>query len=125
MRRRRPPARRQRLLASGDGNENEAGWTANFDEATAEYPVLSARWSVPLDDTETMMIRMTFRPAANPGRFRRTPYTGEWKAVEVRPYKEYRTTHTPASLGYEMPSVVPTEDATIIDSMEKVVDREP
>jgi 5,5'-dehydrodivanillate O-demethylase len=114
----------QRLLDNQSGETvTDVGWNASIDEQAPARPVATARWSVPIDDTNTLMIRLTFRPAENPGKFRKVPFTGYWNPIAVQPYKEYRETSTP-TLGYEMPPLVPTEDATIVCSMGAIVDRE-
>jgi 5,5'-dehydrodivanillate O-demethylase len=113
-----------RLLESPDPNApTAAGWNAAFDERiVAQGQVQSARWSVPIDDTHTLMIRVTFKPASNPGRFRSGAYTGTWTPVVAEPFKEYKDSPKP-TLGYEVPSTVPTEDATIVCSMGGIVER--
>ncbi len=113
-----------RLLESPDADAaTSAGWNAQFDERIiAQGQIQSARWSVPIDDTHTLMIRVTFKPASNPGRFRQT-YTGSWMPVVAEPYKEYKDSPKP-TLGYDVPSTVPTEDATIVCSMGAIVARE-
>jgi 5,5'-dehydrodivanillate O-demethylase len=114
----------QRLLeAENSTTVGDLAWNTSADERREGRPVATARWSVPIDDENTLMIRVTFKPADNPGRFRKEPWTGYWNPVPVKPYGEYDETRT-QTLGYEIPPYVPTEDATIICSMGPIVDRE-
>jgi 5,5'-dehydrodivanillate O-demethylase len=87
--------------------------------------VISARWSVPIDDTHTLIMRCTYKPATNPGRFTRDPIAPAWKAVPAEPYREYkhRNEDGTVNLGYSIPSVIATEDATLIDSLGPIVNR--
>jgi 5,5'-dehydrodivanillate O-demethylase len=91
-------------------------------ENSSGTPPTSARWSVPIDDTHTMILRVRFKPADNPGQYKGNPLGSEWKPIRVEPYKEYKESDNP-TLGYTLPPVVPTEDATILDSMGPIVDR--
>jgi hypothetical protein len=72
------------------------------------------------------MIRLVFKPADNPGTFARDPIARAWKAVPIKPYKEYveKEGNEAPELGYTMASVIASEDATIIDSLGDIVDRE-
>ena len=78
-----------------------------------------------MDDTETMVLRVSFKAADNPGRYRVKDHLVEqrWEAVRVEPYGEYRQSDNPV-LGYTIPRVISTEDATVMDSMGPIVDRE-
>jgi 5,5'-dehydrodivanillate O-demethylase oxygenase subunit len=95
-------------------------------EGNAGTPPTSCRWSVPIDDTHTLIIRMVYKPADNPGRFTRDPIPRGWKPIKIEPYREYKEHQGdgPVTLGYTMPGVIATEDATLIDSLGPVVDRE-
>jgi 5,5'-dehydrodivanillate O-demethylase oxygenase subunit len=89
-------------------------------------PAVSARWTVPIDDHESMMVMIVYKPADNTGRFK--PKQGQahftrWQAMEVAPYSEYRDGQ-PRPLGYEMPKGIPPQDASILDSMGPITDRE-
>jgi 5,5'-dehydrodivanillate O-demethylase len=92
----------------------------------AGTPPISCRWSVPIDDTHTLIIRLVFKPADNPGKFQRDPIARAWRAVPIRPYKEYQETpgNEPPELGYTMASVIASEDATIIESLGDIVQRQ-
>lgn len=92
----------------------------------AGTPPVSCRWSVPIDDTTTLIIRLVWKPADNPGRFNGDPIPRAWRAVTVEPYKEYREHLGDGSptLGYSMPSVIASEDASIIQSLGPIVERE-
>jgi hypothetical protein len=67
-----------------------------------------------------------FKPADNPGTFTRDPIARAWKAITIEPYKEYieKEGDAPPELGYTMSSVIASEDATIIESLGDIVDRE-
>jgi 5,5'-dehydrodivanillate O-demethylase len=95
-------------------------------EGAAGTPPVSCRWSVPIDDAHTLIIRLVWKSADNPGRFQRDPIARAWRAVTIEPYKEYRDKpgDEPPDLGYSMPGVIASEDATIIESLGSIVDRE-
>ena len=89
-------------------------------------PAVSARWTVPIDDHESMMVMIVYKPADNTGRFK--PKQGQahftrWEALQVAPYGEYRGGQ-PQPLGYPMPKGIPPQDASILDSMGPISDRE-
>jgi phenylpropionate dioxygenase-like ring-hydroxylating dioxygenase large terminal subunit len=90
-------------------------------------PAVSGRWTVPIDDHESMMFSVFFKPAENVGSVVRTtqdrPLFGTWAPVTVQPFREYRGLQ-PEPLGYEIPASVPAQDATLLDSMGPIVDRE-
>ena len=95
-------------------------------EGAAGTPPISCRWSVPIDDTHTLIIRLIYKPADNPGRFTRDPIPPAWRAVEIEPYKEHNQNSGdgPVELGYTMARLIATEDATLMDSLGPIVDRE-
>ena len=89
-------------------------------------PAVSARWTVPIDDVRTLMVNVFFKPAANTGRIKDDPNAGGfggWEAVKIEPFKEYLS-GSPREVGYTMPRVVPSQDATVLDSMGPICDRE-
>ena len=92
-----------------------------------EAPAVSGRWTIPIDDHKSMMVNVFFRPAANAGVVVKTsqdrPLFGRWERVQVTPYKEYRGAEQ-QPLGYDIPVSVPAQDATLLDSMGPIVDRE-
>jgi 5,5'-dehydrodivanillate O-demethylase len=91
---------------------------------SAGTPPTSARWSVPIDDTHTMILRVSYKPADNPGSYTRVPLEGEaWAPLPIEPYREYKQSDTP-TLGYPIPAVISTQDATVVDSLGPIVDRE-
>ena len=92
-------------------------------EGSGGTPQTSARWSVPIDDTHTMLVRVRFKPGDNPGQFKKGPLTADWKPIRIEPYKEYRESDTP-TLGYDLPPVPVTEDAILLDSLPSIADRE-
>ncbi len=95
-------------------------------EGASGTPPTSFRWSTPIDDTHTLVIRQVFKPADNPGRFTKDPIARAWKAVPIEPYKEYleKEGDEPPSLGYNMASVIASEDATIIESLGPIIERD-
>jgi 5,5'-dehydrodivanillate O-demethylase len=92
----------------------------------AGTPPISCRWSVPIDDNRSLIIRLVFKPADNPGKFARDPIARAWRALPIAPYQEYieKEGDEPPELGYTMASVIASEDATIIESLGPIVDRE-
>jgi 5,5'-dehydrodivanillate O-demethylase len=92
----------------------------------AGTPPVSCRWSVPIDDSHTLIIRLVWKSSDNPGQFKGDPIARAWRAVSIAPYKEYleKAGDEPPTLGYSMPSVIASEDATIIESLGSIVDRE-
>lgn len=88
-------------------------------------PVSAARWSVPVDDTHTLLVRARFKPADNPGRYEGDPFTERYKPVdnEIEPFKEYRTADKPV-LGYSIPALHFIEDGMIVDSLGPIVERD-
>ena len=93
-------------------------------EGAAGTPPTSARWSVPVDDTHTMNVRVAYKPADNPGRYTQSPIDIGWMPIPIEPYREYKVAPHQPKLGYEIPAVVSTEDAIVMDSMPKIADRE-
>ena len=67
----------------------------------AGTPVSAARWSVPIDDTHTLLMRVRFKPSDNPGKYEGDPFSQRWKPPQefIAPYKEYRDSDNPV-LGY-------------------------
>ena len=92
-------------------------------EGAKGTPPTSARWSVPIDDTHTMNVRVTYKPADNPGKFKAEPIVAAWNPMRIEPYKEYKESDSP-TLGYTIPPIVATEDAVVMDSLPPIVDRE-
>jgi hypothetical protein len=72
------------------------------------------------------MIRLVYKPADNPGRFARDPIAPAWRPISLEPFKEYRERKDdgPVTLGYTMPGIIATEDATLLDSLGPIADRE-
>ena len=81
---------------------------------------------MPIDDTHTLIIRLVYKPADNPGKFKRDPISPAWRGVEIEPYKEHKRSNgdEPVKLGYTMARLIATEDATLMDSLGPIVDRE-
>ncbi|MFQ5916408.1 MAG: Rieske 2Fe-2S domain-containing protein [Candidatus Binatia bacterium] len=92
----------------------------------AGTPISAARWSVPIDDTHTMLMRARFKPADNPGKYEGDPFTPRWKPSFrpfIEPYKEYRDSDDPV-LGYDIPALHFIEDGMVVDSLPALSDRE-
>ena len=92
-------------------------------EGATGTPPTTHRWSVPIDDTHTMMVRAGFKPADNHGRWKSPMLIAAWKPIEIAPYKEYRESDHP-TLGYTLPRTIAGEDSAIMDSMGPIEDRE-
>jgi 5,5'-dehydrodivanillate O-demethylase len=88
-------------------------------------PVSAARWSVPIDDTHTLLMRVRFKPADNPGKYEGDPFSKRWKPEPnfIEPYKEYQGSDDP-ELGYTIPPLHFIEDGMVVDSMPPIADRE-
>ena len=87
------------------------------DLQAAVLPAVSARWSVPVDETHTMNLRISFRPAGQ-NKFDQRAEIGEALRVE-----EYKESDNPV-LGYSIPSTIAEEDATLLTSLGPISDRE-
>jgi len=92
-------------------------------EGATGTPPSGARWSIPIDDTQTMMIRVIYKPADNQGKFDKDPIAAAWKPIRIEPYAEHKHSDNP-TLGYQLPGVVATEDAIVMESMPPISDRE-
>jgi len=86
-------------------------------------PVTSARWTVALDNTESSLLRVVYKPADNPGKFKSDPFLGIGRPLRIEPYREYKESDSP-ELGYSIGHSVPAEDAAIVNSLGPIVDRE-
>ena len=100
-------------IASGGDNTVSTG---EDNREAGDLPPVTCRWSVPIDDTHTMNLRVRFKPPKQ----RRL---GVAQQLHIEPYKEYKESDTP-TLGYRIPSAVFEEDATILDSLGPIADRE-
>jgi 5,5'-dehydrodivanillate O-demethylase len=94
----------------------------SLDGATGTPPT-SSRWSVPIDDTHTMMVRAAYKSADNAGTWKGDPIIAGWKPIRVEPYLEYKQSDSP-TLGYQLPRTIAGEDAAIMDSIGPISDRE-
>jgi 5,5'-dehydrodivanillate O-demethylase oxygenase subunit len=103
------------ITVAGDVNRYAGG-------ATGELPVCGARWSVPIDATHTMHIRAHYLPV----RRSRTYDIATRFPVPIAPYKEYLgwSGEGVPELGYTFDGDIAREDATILESMGPLVDRE-
>lgn len=111
-------------IASG----GQADVSAGEELLDSKLPSVTCRWSVPVDDTHTMNLRIFFRSfhsnKTKPTRFAGLqPPNGVAKAIPIEPYKEYREAEIP-TLGYRLPDTVNEEDATMLDGLGPIVDRE-
>jgi len=88
-------------------------------------PVSAARWSVPIDETHTLLMRVRFKPSDNPGSYEGDPFSERWKPPDsfIEPYKEYKDSAHPV-LGYDIPPLHFIEDGMLVDSLGPRVDRE-
>src|SRR4051812_26607278 len=103
------------ISIGGSGQRNLVG--------AAGTPPTSGRWSVPIDDTHTMMGRSAFKPADNPGQFKEGHLPAGWTPIAIEPFREYKESDTP-TLGYTIARIIASEDAAIMDSLGAIVDRE-
>jgi 5,5'-dehydrodivanillate O-demethylase len=91
-------------------------------------PVSAARWSVPIDETHTILFRVRFKPGDNAAKFEGDPFTQRWRPSVsepfILPFKEYRTDNNNPELGYDVPPLHFIEDGMVIDSIGPVADRE-
>lgn len=123
--------REHHLLVPGisvapDGfTRNMKGDFASFSGGNSMLP-RSARFNTPIDDTHTMVLRVTWKPEGSPAEWKTTPLQApDWKPDLVQPYNEYkRMENTPPTLGYGWPAAIGAQDATVEDSMGPIADRE-
>lgn len=90
-------------------------------------PVSAARWSVPIDETHTILFRVRYKPGDNAAAFEGDPFTQRWHPTNepfIEPYKEYRKGDQNPTLGYTVPPLHFIEDGMVIDSIGPVADRE-
>jgi len=87
-------------------------------------PANSSRWSVPIDDTHTMMVRIAWKAAENPGHREGPAVVAGWKPIRIEPYREYKESLENPEIGYTLPREVSSEDAGIMDSIGPISDRE-
>jgi 5,5'-dehydrodivanillate O-demethylase len=108
------------ISSGGDG-----AVSSGMDNPAEEgLPAVSARWSVPIDDTNMMHVRVHFHPVGKPDRTSRGVVAGTRTApYQVEPYKEYKESNNP-TLGYTLPRSIGGEDAVVLDSLGPIVDRE-
>ena len=105
-------------IASGGDNRVSTG---KDNPQASELPAATCRWSVPVDDTHTMNMRVRFKATSDIKSKERRRDTA--KPFQVEPYKEYKESDSP-TLGYQIPSAVFEEDGAILDSLGPIVDRE-
>lgn len=83
-----------------------------------------ARYNVPIDDTHTMVVRLIWLPEGTLAAYQNLLATPDWRQVLLEPFHEYRQMTSVTPLGYAWPSEVSAQDATILDSMGPLSDRE-
>lgn len=110
-------------------SEGYGRMTANdFAELKLDHALLprGARYNVPIDDTHTMLIRAVWRPEGSKAEYDldKLLKTPDWRPDPVEPYREYRRLEDSPVLGYDWPTMVSAQDATIQDSMGPIADRE-
>jgi 5,5'-dehydrodivanillate O-demethylase oxygenase subunit len=124
--------------------------TRNYREHHCVLPGISiqqngGRWSVPIDDTHTLLVMVKFFPKAETldqyGKFEKDKsFAGRenraevyqskgWDAIKVEPYKEYRERENQfkdvPELGYSFPGRdIALADATMLESLGPIVPRE-
>ncbi len=90
-------------------------------------PVSAARWTVPIDETHSVLFRARYKPGDNPAHYEGDPFTKRWKPTPepfIEPWKEYRNQDANPTLGYDVPPLHFIEDGMVIDSIGPVADRE-
>lgn len=93
--------------------------------AGSELLPRSARFNTPIDDTHTMVLRVTWKPANSPADWKTTPLqSADWRPDPVEPFLELKRMEDAPTLGYGWPRAIGAQDATIQDSMGELVDRE-
>src|SRR5690625_1290006 len=99
--------------------------------AGSANPPVSARWAIPIDDTNTAMLRIMYLPEEFKGKLRNDVpeeqrWNLEWHAERAEPFKEYRNATDPdnVELGYTMPKGAAREDATITESIGSCIQHE-
>jgi 5,5'-dehydrodivanillate O-demethylase oxygenase subunit len=122
------------MPAIASGGDPSVSFGDDQSEASRLHPV-TCRWSVPIDDTHTMNVRIRFRPPGMRQERKLRGYTNPLAAAQpesrwgitrppaIEPYKEYRESDS-ATLGYTIPSTTAQEDAMMLDSLGPIVDRE-
>lgn len=121
--------REQQCLMPGIANAPDGiGRTMkSFENYRGDYMDLprSVRFNTPIDDTHTMVVRIVWKPASSPAEWIETPLTfPDWSPTNVEPYGELKRMENTPKLGYEWPTSIGGQDATIQDSMGAIVDRE-
>lgn len=116
------------LLPAISQSGNTDRWVSGA--AGSDNPPITARWTVPLDDTHTIMFRIMYVPEGHPGEWRECPederWDLPWEAARTEPFKEYRDARGSGDvmLGYTVPAGASREDATIVESIGSAIDHE-
>jgi len=83
------------------------------------------RYNVPIDDSHTMLVRVIWLPEGTQAQYSEPLLQSpDWRRQTIEPYSEYRRMEDTTKLGYEWPVSVSAQDATILDSMGPISDRE-
>lgn len=123
------------MLMPGMSCSGSIGPWVTKNEPNREYPGITCRWAVPIDDENTMMLRVMFMPEDFDGEFipdEELPETLRWYApwnagaLKLEPYSEHRQAVEnnqagPVTLGYEVPAGINNEDAAICESIGKQI----
>lgn len=85
----------------------------------------SARFTTPIDDTHSVMMRVNWKPANSPFNFHRAPKPpASWFPMGLEPYREHKLARgKEATLGLDWPDVIGTQDSVVLESMLPAVDR--
>ena len=114
-------------LGSGGATREAEGGVEALDR-TPRQPK-TVRFNTPIDETETVNFRVTWVPADAPQAFQKTSpeqmtiMTQGWQGTPHEPFMEQKTADNPV-LGYEWPSAIAAQDATLLDSIGPVADRQ-
>ena len=107
------------VSCGGSGGRYLSGENANT-------PVSAARWSVPIDDTHTLLMRVRFKPSDNPGKYEGDPFSKRWKPPQAIHRAVQRISGIPTipSWAIHIPPLHFIEDGMVVDSMPAIADRE-
>ncbi len=99
--------------------------------AASDDPPVTARWAIPMSDTETAMLRIMYLPEKFKGQMRddvpaEQQWDLPWEATRAAPFKEYlcASDSDNVELGYTMPRGASREDATITESVGSLIAHE-
>lgn len=102
------------------GGDNAVNYGMHL-QNSGDLPAVTARWSVPIDDTHTLNFRIWWRPDGQK-KGELEARTSSAQAIKIEPYLEYREGRR--ELGYTGLDDVPEQDATVFDGIGQIADRE-